>query len=554
MSVETATRPTAMSEAPDFPLPPLPDSWRSLAHAYVEAARANRNKIGLCDSTGASLTFGDSLVRVLALSRVLSRLLGPEPNLGLFLPATVPACVANISAMMLGKTAVNLNFTAGQAVLDSSVEQAGIKQILTSPKIIQKANLNPKGELIFLEDLKDKVTTADKIWAASMARLAPVGLLGRWLPGLRGNSLDKAATIIFTSGSTGDPKGVILSHSNILSNVHQIRNHIELLPDEVVLGCLPFFHSFGFTVTIWTILCLAKKCVYHFNPLDSRVIADLCESHGVTMIASTPTFMRSYLQRGRPEQFAKLVHLLLGAEKLKPELARDIKAKLGIDAMEGYGCTETGPVASVNVPEDRKTPDGRPVYGNRLGTVGRLVPGTSLKMLDLETGAELPKGSEGLIALKGPQIMVGYLNRPEATEKVLKNGWYITGDIGVQDSDGFLRITDRLSRFSKIAGEMVPHSGVEAAIVAATHASEQALVVTGVPDLKRGERLAVVHTDMGMTPEAVYRTLLAGALPKLWIPSADDFVCVEEIPILGTGKLDLRKIRQIAIDQLQSKS
>jgi acyl-[acyl-carrier-protein]-phospholipid O-acyltransferase/long-chain-fatty-acid--[acyl-carrier-protein] ligase len=406
--------------------------------------------------------------------------------------------------------------------------------------------------LIFLEDLKDKVTLADKIWAAVMARFVPISLLAKWLPGLRGNSFDKLATIIFTSGSTGDPKGVMLSHHNILSNVHQIEHHINLLENEVVLGTLPFFHSFGYTVTIWTALCLGKKVVYHFNPLDARVVADLSEKHGVTMIASTPTFVRSYIHRGQPEQFKTLVHLLLGAEKLKPELAAEIQERLGIEPMEGYGCTETAPVVSANVPEEKRTPDGRPIHANRLGTVGQLVPGTAVKTLDPETGVELPKGSEGVIAVKGPQIMVGYLHQPEATAKVLKDGWYSTGDLGYQDADGFLRITDRQSRFSKIGGEMVPHAGVEQAILGITKRTDHSFVVTSIPDLKRGERLAVVYTEMGMSPQEVHRRLISSEMPKLWIPAAEDFVQTEAIPILGSGKLDLRKVKQIALEQLSS--
>jgi len=270
--------------------------------------------------------------------------------------------------------------------------------------------------------------------------------------------------VIFTSGSTGDPKGVVLTHRNILSNVHQVDRHVELLPEEVVLGILPFFHSFGFTIGIWTIVCLGKKVVYHHNPLEARVIGNLCEQHKVTMLVGTPTYMRSYLQRCDPAQFSALVHLILGAEQLKPELARDIRAKLGIEALEGYGCTELSPVVSVNVRHDVVLRDGRRVEGNRAGTVGIPVPGTCVKTVDPESGADLPRGDVGMIVVKGPQVMAGYLNRPETTAQVLKDGWYSTGDLGYVDPDGFIKITDRLSRFSKVGGEMVPHGAVEAAI------------------------------------------------------------------------------------------
>ena len=313
------------------------------------------------------------------------------------------------------------------------------------------------------------------------------------------------ATVIFTSGSTGNPKGVVLSHRNVLSNAYQIEQQVEMKPDEVVLGILPFFHAFGFTVTIWTALSLGKKVVYHFNPLDARTIGKLCEEHKVSLLIGTPSFMRYYLKSCEPRQFATLTHLILGAEKLKPEFAREIQQALGIDPLEGYGCTELSPVVAVNVPKDVQLRDGRVVHGNRLGTVGLPLPGTSIKTIDPDTGQDLPPGSEGIVAVKGPQVMVGYLDRPDATAKVIRDGWYATGDIGLVDPDGFVRITDRLSRFSKIAGEMVPHVTLESTLMEITGVDEHHIAVTGVPDAKHGEKLCVIYTDMGLSPAEVHQ-------------------------------------------------
>jgi acyl-[acyl-carrier-protein]-phospholipid O-acyltransferase/long-chain-fatty-acid--[acyl-carrier-protein] ligase len=384
-----------------------------------------------------------------------------------------------------------------------------------------------------------------------VARLVPIPALGAFLPGLRGDHHGATATVIFTSGSTGDPKGVVLSHRNVLSNVHQVGQHVDLLPDEAVLGILPFFHSFGFTITLWTVLCLGKRVVYHINPLDAKIIGTLCEKHGVTLLAATPTYVRTYLQRCEAKQFATMVHLIVGAEKLKPELAREIQEKLRIEPMEGYGCTELSPVVSVNTTHPMTLADGRAVHGNRAGTVGLPLPGTAVQIVDPVTEAELPPGTEGMIRVSGPQVMVGYLNRPEATAKVLKDGWYTTGDLGMVDAEGFLKITDRLSRFSKIGGEMVPHLAVEAAILSVTGANEAAVAVTSLPDPKRGEQLCVVHTELGLNVDEIYRRLSAGSLPKLWIPSATNFVAVEALPILGSGKVDLRRLRELAAERLQ---
>ncbi len=551
MSVETSapTVDTAALDVPDHPLPPLPAQWHSLPAALAGVARANWKKLAIVDSLGAKLTYGDTLTRALVLSRVFARKLGREQNVGLFVPPGAAAVVANIAVAMLGKTAVNLNYSASKSVVDSAVKQADIKHIVTTPKLLDKIGYKPEAELIYLEDLKDCVTLYDKIWSLLMAKFAPLSVLAQVRPGF-GDQLDTPATIIFTSGSTGDPKGVVLSHRNLLSNVHQIDGAIKLLPDEVVLGILPLFHSFGYLVSIWTVLLLGKRVIYHHSPLDYRIIPDLIEKHQITMIAASPTFMRAYCERSKPGQLKSLVHILLGSERLKPEIGTLITETVGRPPLEGYGTTELSPVVSVNIPEDRRTRDGRMVPGNRLGTTGMPVPGTAIKTTHPETGEDLPRGSEGLIWVKGPQVMQGYLHKPEATSKVLKNGWYCTGDLGYMDPDGFLKITGRLARFAKIGGEMVPLDGVETALQEVGDVCSETVAVTVVPDIKRGERLVVLYTDMGKPVEEVYQRLNSSNIPKLWIPSTKDFVKVEEIPCLSVGKRDLRKLKEIAQEKL----
>jgi acyl-[acyl-carrier-protein]-phospholipid O-acyltransferase/long-chain-fatty-acid--[acyl-carrier-protein] ligase len=551
MSVQTAAGPAGGADvAPDRPLPPMPAHWRSLARAFVHRARSQPGRAALADSTGAALTYGETFLRALALGRVLARELGPGPYAGVMLPPTVPAAVANVALTLLGKAVVNLNYTANQEVIDASVDRCGLDHVLTSARVLDKFKVRPKGTPLMLEDLAKKVTALDKAWAALVAKVVPIPALGAFLPGLRGDRPEATATVIFTSGSTGDPKGVVLSHANVLANVHAVDLHLRILPEEVLLGVLPFFHSMGFTITLWTVLCLGRKAVFHFNPLDARTVGHLCREHGVTLLIGTPTFMRAYLSRCDREQFATVGRVVLGAEKLKPELARAIRETLGTEPLEGYGCTETAPVVAVNVDHDVTLPDGRAVPGNRPGTVGMPVPGTAIRTVDPETGADLPRGAEGVVCVKGPQVMVGYLDRPEATAKVVKDGWYNTGDLGLLDADGFLTITDRMSRFSKVGGEMVPHLAVESALMEAAGVDEQRVAVTAVPDPKRGERLVVVYTDLGAPPADVYKRLNAGSLPKLWIPSADDFVQVESLPVLGSGKVDLRRLRQIARERL----
>jgi len=534
----------------EIPLPPLPPHWSSLGRAFIQQARTRPAQPALSDSTGVSLTYAQTLLRSLALGRVLERTLGTQPYVGLLIPPTVPASVANLATTLWGRIPVNLNYSVSQELINSAIEQCGITHLITSTKVLDKFNLKPNAKLVLLEEIPPQVKLTDKLWAAAVAKLVPTSQLSRFLPGLRNEDLGRTATVIFTSGSTGNPKGVVLSHGNILTNIHQINNHLNILPDESLLGILPFFHSFGFTVGIWTVLCLGKRIVYHFSPLDAKVIGKMCETHKVTLIAGTPTFMRSYLERCDPKNFATLVHMLLGAEKLKPDLAKQLSEGLGVEPMEGYGCTELSPVVSFNVPHDKLLPNGTVGSGFRLGTVGVPLPGTKVKTLDPDTGEETPAGTPGLILVSGPQVMMGYLNQPEATAKVIKEGWYHTGDIGYLDEDGFLRITDRLSRFSKIGGEMVPHMAVEAAIQKAAGVDELSVAVTSLPDAKRGERLCVIHKALGIPPREIGKALNSENFPRLWIPAPEDYYEVEEIPLLGSGKVDLQQLRRLAQENL----
>ncbi len=548
-SVQHVTEPqsSASPAQPGFrPLPPLPAEWQSLAHAFVAQVRRHWADEAMCDGTGARLTYGDTLLRSLVLGRYLARVVRDDPYVGVLLPPTVPASVTNLALVLQGTIPVNLNYTAGQAMIDSSIKQCGIRHLITSPKVLERFQVTPDARLLMLEDVASQIRKSDKLVGLAQSRLLRLGMLERSIPGLSGPGLDSIATVIFTSGSTGDPKGVVLSHRNLLSNVLQIEEHIHLEPNEVLLGILPFFHSFGNCVTIWTALALGKKVVYYHNPLDAKTIGKLCQSHKVTLIAGTPSFTRFYTKSCPPEQFKTLTHLVLGAEKLKPELYRDINNWLGIEPMEGYGTTELSPVVAVNVPRPMELAGGRTVHGNRPGTVGLPLPGTLLKTVDPDTGEDLPFGAEGVIAVKGPQVMVGYLNKPEATARVVRDGWYVTGDLGYVDPDGFLKITDRLSRFSKIAGEMVPHVSVESAIMEIAAVDEHHVAVTAVPDPKHGERLCVVHTELGMSPDEIHKALTASRIPRLWIPSVRDFIQVSEIPITGTGKIDLRRLRELA--------
>jgi len=374
-----------------------------------------------------------------------------------------------------------------------------------------------------------------------LAYLMPAPLLSRLYA--RGGDSQSLATIVFSSGSTGVPKGVMLSHANILANVDAVAQVFQLRPDDVMVGVLPFFHSFGFSITLWLPMVQGFGAVYHPNPMDGKTIGEIAEKYHGTILVSTPTFYASYIRKCRPEQFARVRYALVGAEKLRDPIAAAFKEKFGIPLLEGYGCTEMSPVVAVNAPDVYD--DGEHQRGSRAGTVGHSLPGVVAKVVDVDTGQGPLIGREGLLMVTGPNRMQGYIGEPERTAEVLRDGWYATGDIACMDEDGFIRITDRLSRFSKIAGEMVPHMKLEEQIQSLLEA-QFTCAVTAVPDEARGERLVAFFTDPALPPSELWERLCRTELPRLWIPKREDLRFIDAIPSLGTGKVDLRAVRQLA--------
>ncbi len=395
-------------------------------------------------------------------------------------------------------------------------------------------------------------TAWDKLAGAFEAYVCPLSMLERRL-GIDKLQANDLLTVIFTSGSTGQPKGVMLSFGNIGSNVAAINEVVQLTEDDVLCGILPFFHSLGFTVTLWAPLVLDIKAAYHFSPLEAQAVGKLCDQHRVTILLSTPTFLRSYMKRIAPEHFASLDVVVAGAEKLPVDLCDAFEQKYGVRPVEGYGTTELSPLVSVNVPPNRAAGNSR--AGVKEGTVGRPVPGVTAKVVHPDTGAPLPVDEAGLLLIAGPNVMQGYLGQGELTAQVMRDGWYVTGDMARIDADGFITITGRQSRFSKIGGEMVPHGRVEELIqqIIAPGGQHLAAAVTAVADERKGERLLVLHTPTEKTPEQITRELTDAGLPNLWIPAPDGFFEVEAIPVLGTGKLDLQGVKTLATDLYRQK-
>ena len=507
---------------------------------FIRSAKKHWKKRAIAESSGRELTNGQALIGSLLVADWVRKNAGNNKMLGVLLPSSAGGALANIGTTMTGVVPVNLNFTAGREAMISAIEQCGITTVLTSKIFLSKAKLEALDGSVFLEDILAGTTKFKKLTTLLRARLLPARMLARRYA-LRKITPDSIATVIFSSGSTGVPKGVMLSHYNIISNIEAVIQVFWIGPGDCVIGVLPFFHSFGFTVTLWLPRMYGGVAAYHPNPTDAKAIGALVQKYNGTFLLSTPTFCSTYTRKCAKEEFASLRFVLVGAEKLREQVATAFHEKFGLNVLEGYGSTEMSPVVAVNAPNFEAGKDTQ--LGGKPGTVGQPIPGVAVRIVDPATMEPLGANQEGLLLAKGSNCMIGYLGQPEKTAEVMRDGWYVTGDIAIVDDEGFVRITDRISRFSKIGGEMVPHLKIEEAIYAIIGATEYAAVVTGIPDEQRGERLAVLYTRPDLAPIDLWQRLSETDLPKLWLPKRENIYHVDALPTLGTGKLDLRAIK-----------
>ncbi len=557
---------------------------RPLPIAFVNSARKHPFRFAMADAQNARVNFGAALTRSVFLARRLRKIWSGQKMVGVLLPPSVPGALVNYAALLLAKVPVNLNYTVSEETLASCIRQCELKTIVSSKVFLDRLKLKVPCETVLLENIIGGTSSAspkhqegqgvaelrppklgEKLIALFLAWFVPDRFLQKLLGAERKTRLDDLATVIFSSGSTGEPKGVMLSHYNIGSNVEQLEQVFGLNHGDGFLGVLPFFHSFGFTGTLCLPAVLGVGVVYHPNPLDAKVIGPLVRNHHLAFLLATPTFLQLYLRGCSPEDFGSLRIVMTGAEKLPDRLAAAFEEHFGIRPLEGYGCTECAPAVAVNTHDFRSA--GFRQIGAKRGKIGHPLPGVGVKIVDPDNpwnGENLPVGRPGLMLVSGPNVMLGYLGKPEKTAEVLRLVaatpssqylfgddaspplWYCTGDIAAIDEDGFLQITDRLSRFSKIGGEMVPHIMVEEKLHELAGSTEQTFVVAGVPDEKKGERLVVLHKLADGPLQSCQEKLAQCDLPNLWKPRADQFYCVDNFPLLGTGKLDLRKVKETA--------
>jgi acyl-[acyl-carrier-protein]-phospholipid O-acyltransferase/long-chain-fatty-acid--[acyl-carrier-protein] ligase len=528
------------------------NSFKNIDEVYIETIKRHGSNVALIDTTGEKYSYYKMFTLNIIFKKIIEK--NPEQNIGLLLPTTSIGAIVNMAVMLSGKTAVNINYTASVEGMASAVDQAGIKTIYTAKKFVKK--LASKGieidgafpedvNIIYLEDLKPQISKIDFIKTYVLVRLSPTWMLKKLYQ--TNNTLDSNFAILFSSGSEGAPKGVMLSHKNILANVKQISEMLNITGEEVFLGSLPIFHAFGLTVT--TILPMVEgiRVVFHPDPTDAIGIGKAVAKNNVTFMCATATFIRLYTKNKKlkPIMFESLNLIFSGAEKLNRTVANEFKQKFGKEVKEGYGATECSPLISANIPNAIDTTYWTIQIGTKEETIGMPLPGCAVKIVDPSTLEELKPNEDGLIVASGPNIMKGYLNNKEKTDEVLVNIngkiWYKTGDKGHLDEDGFITIVDRYSRFAKLGGEMVSLTAVENKIYEYLGEDQDIkLVCVNVPDEKKGEKIILVMEDQ---IDDLKNKLIEFGMSPLWIPS--DIKIVEQVPVLGTGKINFKGAKEL---------
>ncbi len=528
-------------------LPSLPNAW-------IETCKRNKQEIALADGP-TNLSPRRLLAGTLPFAKRI-RNMSPEQNIGVLLPTSAGAVIANMAILLSGKTVVNLNYTASKEAVDSAIEQADIKTVYTSKlfcKRLEQRGINveanfAKVKLVYLEEVKETISKAELLGYLAITFLPTACLKGLFSYNKNPQS---TAAILFSSGSEGMPKGVQLSHQNIMANLKQIADVLNTQENDVIMASLPLFHAFGLTVTQFLPMVEGIPMICHPDPTDALGIAKQVAKHQATVMFGTSTFLRLFVRNKKvhPLMLNSLRYVIAGAEKLRSDVREQFQLKFNHHIYEGYGATETTPVASVNLPDALDTNYWQIQKGGKLGSVGMALPGSSFKVVDPDTLEELSTGEAGMILIGGSQVMQGYLNNPEKTAEAIKiidgNRWYVTGDKGRLDEDGYLTIVDRYSRFAKLGGEMVSLTQVEEWVGEHLNMDDVDLVAVNVPDAKKGEKVVLI-SDKTLDVKATKQAMLGAGCSPMLIP--DEWFTVEEFPKLGSGKTDFSQAKKLALE------
>ncbi len=536
----------------------------SLPAALVSSMRAHAGSKITDGASGQCFSYA----RVLALSMLLAKILGARreevgERVGVVLPPGLSAVIAVVGCLLAGVTPVMINYASSRQAFESSVRQAGLRRFLTDRGFREKLAAfpwPPDDRLFFVSDIEKIAGRRAVIANTVLARTVPASILSARFHAQQRHGSDEGV-LLFTSGSSGEPKGVMLTHRMLLANAAQVACRLDLRGSRFLCS-LPVFHSFGLTATLILPLLLGRPMCTYPRPTDARRICELLREHRSTLVCATPTFARAMLRRADADTFKHMRHFIVGAEKLPRDLDAAYRERCGVKLLEAYGLTEASPICTLNAP------DAEPVRGSAFyvpgrveGSIGAMLPGMAVRITDAEDETrELDLTEQGMLWYKGANVFSGYLGKPQLNDEIFRNGWFRCGDIGRLDLNGFAFLGGRLSRFSKIGGEMVPHEGVERVLAECLElpADRQCIAVTSIPDEQKGEALVLLstlpehqRTSRERESLAVIRKALSEReLPNLWAPRY--IVPVEEIPVLGTGKMDLRRCKMLAEEALRT--
>ncbi len=506
--------------------------WRRhLMEAIIDVKRDHGGKHKVVeDIQRKPLSMNRLLAGCYILGGKLAAMTPGEKTIGVLLPTSAACLVTLLGLLGRGRTPAMLNFSTGAVNMAAACKAARVKTIVTSRRFIEQGGLEDmlevlsrQARIIWLEDVRESIGARDKLGGLLLAKLNRSGLK------LAGANMDAddAAVILFTSGSEGVPKGVVLSHANVLANAYQVLSIIDLNAADRVFNALPMFHALGLSAGVFLPLVAGARLFLYPSPLHYKIIPELVYDTDATVFFGTDTFLNGYARNAHPYDFYNVRYVVAGAERVKEQTRQEWMEKFGLRIYEGYGATETSPVLSVNTP-----------MHFRSGSVGRLLPDVAHRIDPVE-GIE----EGGRLVVKGPNVMKGYLraDTPGVIEPP-KDGWYDTGDIVTIDEEGFVTIKGRAKRFAKIGGEMVSLTAVENAIAGAFPDFDHAVV--SVPDRKKGEKLVLITTAPDLNRRRLAKALKERGAPELWVPR--DIIVVEELPVLGSGKTDYVTLQNMA--------
>jgi len=497
-------------------------------------AKKHAGKLAIIDrSTGDKFTYSTALIGALILSSKFNKY--DRGFIGIMIPTSAGCALSVLGALMSGRIPVMINYSTGaEANAKYAQKKCNFKTIITSKSLLEKINCPLVEGMVMIEDIMSDVTLGEKLKAALKSKL-PVNML---LNSIHKGNEDDTSAILFTSGSENEPKAVELTHRNISSNVENFGIYAKLSESDKILANLVFFHVFGLTVDLWTPLYYGMTMVTYANPLDFQAISTIAREEKPTVMVGTPAFFWGYLNKSEPGDFKSLRIMVAGSDKCPEALREGYLKKHGVTLYEGYGTTETSPVVSTNIPG----------Y-NKPGSIGKVIPNMQVKIINIDTGEECKPGEVGKIMVKGDSVMKGYYGDPELTAKVLKDGWYDTGDMGFLDEDGFLWHAGRFRRFTKVGGEMVSLVKVENILEKYIPEGVSCCVVE-ISDEKKGSYIVAAVSEQVNKTEILRKMMYD--LPSIALPR--QFIVINNLPVMGTGKIDFTTVTKLVQEKMNQKT